>query len=391
MNLHEYQAKLIFENFGIPVPQYYVVSTLQEVEYLISSHQLETAVLKVQIHAGGRGKAGGVKIAKNGDEILQYASELLGKKIINNQTGPAGIVARQIMITPPVDIKKEYYLGVVIDRQNARGVLIASQEGGLDIEEVAKNAPGKVLYIPIPLDGQLKKYHLLRLANFMGWFGTLAEKGKLIANALVKVFVEKDATLVEINPLVLTNQEELIAIDAKISIDDNALFRQTEIKSFYDPTQFSPSEARAHENELAYVALEGNIGCMVNGAGLAMATMDIIQYYGGRPANFLDIGGGASQEKITEGFKILLSDQHVKAILINIFGGIMNCGTLAKGLIAAANELNVNVPLIVRMEGTNVEQGRELLKQSKLNFVVTNSLEEAAQKVVDAAKSKGGV
>jgi succinyl-CoA synthetase beta subunit len=386
MNLHEYQAKLILQKYGIPVPPFFIASTLQDVEKLIHEHQLKTIVLKAQIHAGGRGKAGGIQIAHTSQKILEHAKEMLGKKIVNNQTGPAGIIIQQIMLTAPVEIAKEYYLGIVMDRQKGQSVLIASPSGGMDIEIVAEKNPEQVLHLPIPFDGILRSYHLLQLTKFMGWSGSLAEQGAAIASALVKVFAQTDASLLEINPLVQTPQNNLVALDAKLAIDDNALFRQVEIKEFFDPTQISAPEARAHEYDLAYVPLDGEIGCMVNGAGLAMATMDIIQHYGGRPANFLDVGGGASQEKVAEGFKIILSDPHVRAIFINIFGGIMNCETLALGIIAAANQLQVNVPLIVRMEGTNVEQGKKLLKDAQLNITVANSLQEAAQTVVAAAK-----
>lgn len=390
MNIHEFQAKLILGKYGIPIPKFYVVSSLKEVEELLQKHAINSAVVKVQIHAGGRGKAGGVKLAKSPKEILEYSKELLGKKIINNQTGPTGLVAHQLLISDTINIGKEYYLGIVIDRKEGRRVLIASPEGGMDIEQVAENNPEKVLHLHIPEDGAFKSYHLLRIAKFMGWEGAVAEQGMNLIKNLVKAFIETDASMLEINPLVLTQDQKLLAVDAKFVVDDNALYRQPQIKEYFDPSQMSSQEARAHQSELAYIALEGDIGCMVNGAGLAMATMDIIQHYGGKPANFLDVGGGASSEKIAEGFKIILSDSNVKAILINIFGGIMNCETLAEGIIAAAKETKINVPLIVRMEGTNVERGKQLLSDSLLkNIVIANSLAEAAQKVVQAATSVG--
>jgi succinyl-CoA synthetase beta subunit len=386
MHTHEFQAKSLLQKYGIPIPPYFVVSSLDQVQSLIEQQGLNAAVLKIQVHAGGRGKAGGVKLAGSPEEILQYAKQLLGKKIVNQQTGPEGMIAHQILITPPVTIQKEYYLGAVIDRQKAQGVLIASPEGGMDIEEVAHKYPEKILTFPLPLSGKLRSYHLLRIAKFMGWQGEMAAQGMQILSSLSKAFVETDASLLEINPLVETKEGKLVALDAKLTVDDNALFRQPEIKAFFDPTQLLPNEADAHKHELAYVALEGSIGCMVNGAGLAMATMDIIHHFGGEPANFLDVGGGASKEKVAEGFKIILSDSKVKAILVNIFGGIMNCETLASGIIAAANELHIHVPLIIRMEGTNVNQGKQLLKDSGLNLMIANNLTEAAQKAVEVAK-----
>lgn len=387
MHLHEFQAKLILQKYGIPVPPFFVVSNITEVEELVQTYHLDTAVLKVQVHAGGRGKAGGVRFAHTRQEIIQAAKELLGKKIINQQTGSEGMVAHRLLITFPIPIAKEYYLGAIIDRQRAQGVLIASSAGGMEIELVAQQTPEKVLTLPIPLDGKFKPYHLLHLTKWLGWKGGTALEGNLIISSLVKAFIETDASLIEINPLVETAEGQLLALDAKLSVDDNALFRQADLKSFFDPTQMPPNEARAHQHELAYVALDGDIGCMVNGAGLAMATMDIIRYYGGAPANFLDVGGGASKEKVSEGFKIILADSKVKAILINIFGGIMNCETLAAGILAAAQELQVSIPLVVRMEGTNVIQGKELLQQSGLNISIADDLTEAAKQAVVLAKN----
>lgn len=386
MNIHEFQAKNILKEYGIPVTDFCVVSSVDEVPSIIERLNLEQAVLKIQVHAGGRGKAGGVKIAKNRREILDHSKQLLGMKIVNNQTGPQGVIAQKILISPLIDVVHEYYLGATIDRKRAEAVLIASPEGGMDIEEVAAKHPHKILTIPMNSEGIVRSYNLLRLTKFMGWEGKLAEQGKRLALGLAKAFVEKDASLIEINPLVLTAQGELIALDAKFSLDDNAIFRQPSIAALYDPTQMTSEEVKSREFDLAYVALDGHIGCMVNGAGLAMATMDIIQLHGGKPANFLDVGGGASQEKVAAGFKIILQDPKVRAILVNIFGGIMNCETLAGGIIAAANQLKVSVPLVVRMEGTHVEQGRAMLAGSGLNITLADGLAEAAEKVVAAAK-----
>lgn len=387
MNTHEYQAKMILEKYGIPVPEFRVISSVGEIEKVIDEMGLEEAVVKVQVHAGGRGKAGGVKLARSREEIIDYSKQLLGMRIVNNQTGKDGIVSHKIIITPITDIAKEYYMGAVVDRDNARAVLMVSPDGGVNIEEVAEKTPEKILKMPIDLNGTLPKHHLEEMVKFMGWEGETAKQGMKLAADLAKAFVETDASLLEVNPLVETSEGGLIAVDAKLTVDDNAIFRQKEIAEFYDPTQIPPNEAQAHENDLAYVALDGEIGCMVNGAGLAMSTMDIIHHHGGNPANFLDVGGGASKEKVAEGFKILLSDPKVKAILVNIFGGIMNCATIAEGIIYAARELGVKVPLVVRMEGTNVEQGRQMLEDSRLNIIIAKSLSEAAEKVVAASKS----
>lgn len=389
MNIHEFQAKRILEKYGIPIPEFAVISSLQELEKLLEAKGWQSVVLKVQIHAGGRGKAGGVKFVQGRREILNAAQELLGKKFINEQTGPEGLIAHQLLVSLPINITQEYYLGMVIDRERAQSVLLISPIGGMDIEKVAQQEPGKVLTLPLPFEGFFRSYHFIRIAKFMEWQGKIAEQGVNMINALVKAFIETDASLLEINPLVKTLEGQLFALDVKLVVDDNALFRQPALKVLFDPTQVNPSEARAQNIDLAYVALDGNIGCMVNGAGLAMSTMDLIQHFGGHPANFLDVGGGASKEKVAEGFKIILSDPKVKAILVNIFGGIMNCETLASGIIEAAKDLQIRLPLVVRLEGTNVEQGKKLLKESKLNIISANDLTEAAKKVVQMAQQAG--
>ena len=388
MDIHEYQAKIILRKYGIPVPDFAVISNMAEAREAVNLMGLDQAVVKVQVHAGGRGKAGGVKLAKSRQEIYDNVEKLLGMKIVNNQTGKEGVVAHQVIISPLINFRKEFYLGAIVDRQKALGVLIASPEGGMDIEEVAEKHPDKLKKIPIGNDGRIRTHALVDLAKFMGWKGQAAEQGKKIAAALAKAFVETDASLLEINPLVETNEGDIVALDAKLSVDDNALYRQEKIQEFYDPRQIPLNEAQAKEFDLAYVALDGEIGCMVNGAGLAMATMDIIHHYGGTPANFLDVGGGATQEKVAEGFKIILADSNVKAILVNIFGGIMNCVTLAAGIVAAASELSLHVPLIVRMEGTNVEAGKKMLADSGLDIVISDNLADAAQKVVASIRGK---
>lgn len=388
MNTHEFQAKMILRDYGIPVSDFAVVSNLEEAREAIEAMKLTEAVVKIQVHAGGRGKAGGVKLAKSRDEILSHVKKLLKMKMVNEQTGPEGVIAHQVLITPLANYVKEYYIGAVIDRHAGRAILLASPEGGVEIEEVAAKTPEKILKIPIGLDGSIRSYHLVQLNKFMGWSDR--EGGTKIAKGLAKAFLDTDATLVEINPLVETDKGELLALDAKLSIDENALYRQPRIAEFFDPTQISSTECEAQKHDLAYVALDGYIGCMVNGAGLAMATMDLIYLHGGKPANFLDVGGGATQEKVAEGFKILLSDPKVKGILVNIFGGIMNCVTLAAGIVSAASELEVSVPLVVRMEGTNVDKGRKILQDSGLNIISTNELTDAAETVVKLAK-KGSV
>jgi len=386
MNTHEYQAKEVLKKYGMPIPAFGVAASVGEAEQVVQLLGLKQAVVKIQVHAGGRGKAGGVKFAKSKEEIAKACKDLIGMKMVNNQTGPQGVVAHKVLITDPVDIAKEYYLGAIIDRENAVPILIASPEGGMEIEEVAEKTPEKILKLPIQLDGSVRSYHLVRLANFMGWKGETAKQGMKTAKALAKAFIETDADLLEINPLVETPDGDIWAVDAKLSIDDNALFRQKEIASFFDPSQISPNEVTAKEYDLAYISLEGNIGCMVNGAGLAMSTMDIIHHYGGKPANFLDVGGGADKEKVAEGCKIILADPNVKAILVNIFGGIMNCATIAEGVIAAAKELGIKVPLIVRLEGTNVEQGRKILEESSLKIISAKGMADAAEKAVESIK-----
>jgi succinyl-CoA synthetase beta subunit len=385
MNIHEFQAKRILEKYGVPVPEFAVISSLEELEELLKRTGWQSAVVKVQIHAGGRGKGGGVKIAHSPQAILQSAQDLLGKKIATHQTGPEGLIVHQLMVSPLMNFVHEFYVGMTIDREQAQSVLIASPVGGMDIEQVAIQQPEKVLILPLPSDGTFRPYHLLRIANFMEWKGELARQGMDLIRALVTAFIETDASLLEINPLIETEDGHLYALDAKLVVDDNALYRQPTLNELFDPSQVNANEALARQYDLAYVALDGDIGCMVNGAGLAMATMDLIDHFGGRPANFLDVGGGATKEKVAEGFKIILSDPHVKAILINIFGGIMNCETLAAGIIAAANDFHIHIPLVVRLEGTNVDQGKELLKKSGLNILSVGDLTEAAKEVVRMA------
>jgi succinyl-CoA synthetase beta subunit len=386
MNIHEYQAKEILREYQIPVPNFAVIRSVQDVDIALKQLNIEKAVVKIQVHAGGRGKAGGVKVGKNKEEIEDLVNKMLGLKLVNEQTGSKGITAHEVMISDLVDIEKEYYLGAVINRERAEATLIASAEGGMEIEEIAKHSPHKILTIPIDFVQGIRGYHLVELARFMGWTKEQSVSGMKIAKALAKAFLETDASLLEINPFVLTKAGEFTALDAKLSIDDNALFRQKKIEKFFDSTQISEAERAAKEHDLAYIGLDGNIGCMVNGAGLAMATMDIIHHFGGKPANFLDVGGSATKEKVAQGFKIILSDPNVKAILVNIFGGIMNCATIAEGIIHAVKEVGIKVPLIVRLEGTNVNEGKRILQESNLKIISAEDLKDAAMKATSSLK-----
>lgn len=385
MDLHEFQAKEVLSHYGIPIPAYKIIGSEEDIEFAINELELTSAVIKIQVHAGGRGKGGGIAFAKNPDEIRSKAKSLLGMKLVNNQTGPQGIIAHKLLITAPIDIKQEYYLGATIDREHSRAILIASPAGGMEIEEIAKKSAEKIIYLPIQLNGTIKSYHLNRLLHFMGWEGELAKQGAAIAKGFCRAFIEKDASLLEINPLALDSHNKLWAVDAKLSVDDNALFRHKDLTAYFDPTQVSPQEVEAGKYDLAYIALDGTIGCMVNGAGLAMATMDIIQYYGGTPANFLDVGGGATKEKVAAGCKIILEDPKVKVILVNIFGGIMSCETIAEGIISAVSGLQIEVPIVVRLEGTKVKEGKKLLKDSKLKLITASDLADAAKKSVQLA------
>lgn len=392
MDLHEFQAKEILAKYGIATPPLAIVTTLSQAKTYIEREQLKQAVVKVQVHAGGRGKAGGVRIAHDPEQILHNVEQMLGMRICNNQTTKEGVIAEKLLITPLVDYKKEYYVAAVINREKKCGTIILSAEGGMEIEQIAETMPEKILTIPIGLNGHMRSYHLLAACKFMGWSGKLAEKGKKLIIALAQAFVDSDASLIEINPLVETAHStngatgDLIALDAKLSIDDNALFRHSDLACYFDPSQLPHNEVLAKKADLAYISLDGDIGCMVNGAGLAMATMDLIHHWGGKAANFLDVGGSASKEKVSEGFGIILADSKVKAILINIFGGIMNCVTLAAGIIAAVGELKIKVPLIIRMEGTNVAEGKKMLEDSQMAFIIADNLSDAARKVVTAAK-----
>lgn len=389
MDIHEYQAKALLANYGVRIAPYRVIERLEQLQEAYEELKAEKVVLKVQVHAGGRGKAGGIQLVSSLEEAQSTAHHLLGMRILNRQTGREGMRANQLLMTPAVDILQEYYLAIVVDRSSAALCLIGSPKGGMDIEEVADASPEQLLKLTLPPGGKVRSYQLLHLCKFMGWDSSLHSQAKVLVEGLAKAFWESDSSLIEINPLVVTPGGELLALDAKVTLDDNGLWRHLDLQGFFDPTQLPKTEARAREIDLAYIALEGDIGCMVNGAGLAMATMDIIKYSGGAPANFLDVGGSASREKIAEGFRLLLSDPHVKVILVNIFGGIMNCATLAQGILDAAIEKPLAIPMVVRMEGTEVEQARQLLSDSSLPLIIADTLADAAQKAVQAAKRQG--
>jgi len=386
MNIHEYQGKEVLRQYGVTVPRGKVAFTVEEAVAAAQELGSAVTVVKAQIHAGGRGKAGGVKIAKNLDDVRKYAEELLGKVLVTHQTGPEGKEVKRLLIEEGCDIKKEYYVGVVVDRATGRVVMMASEEGGTEIEEVAARSPEKIIKETIdPVTGLLP-FQARRLAYAINIPNELVNKAANFMLKLYQAFVDKDCSVAEINPLVVTGDGDVMALDAKLNFDSNALFRHKDIVELRDLDEEDEKEIQASKFDLSYIALDGNIGCMVNGAGLAMATMDIIKYYGGEPANFLDVGGGATKEKVTEAFKIILSDPNVKGIFVNIFGGIMKCDVIAEGVIAAAREVGLDKPLVVRLEGTNVEIGKKLLNESGLNIVAADSMADGAQKIVSLVK-----
>lgn len=386
MNIHEYQGKEVLRQYGVNVPNGKVAFTVDEAVQAAKELGTSVVVVKAQIHAGGRGKAGGVKVAKSLDEVRTYASEILGKVLVTHQTGPEGKEVKRLLIEEGCDIKKEYYVGVVVDRATGSVVLMASEEGGTEIEEVAEHSPEKIFKEVVDPAIGLQAFQARRLAYSINIPNELVNKAVKFMLALYKAFVEKDASIAEINPLVVTGSGDVMALDAKLNFDSNALFRHKDIVELRDLEEEDAKEIQASKFDLSYIALDGNIGCMVNGAGLAMATMDIIKHYGGDPANFLDVGGGATKEKVTEAFKIILSDEQVKGIFVNIFGGIMRCDVIADGVVAAARELGLSRPLVVRLEGTNVELGKKILNESGLNIVAADSMADGAQKIVALVK-----
>jgi succinyl-CoA synthetase beta subunit len=387
MNIHEFQAKQILGRFGAPVPKGQPASTPDEAADAFRALGQPRAVVKAQIHAGGRGKAGGVKLLSSAQEVKDFAAKLLGKTLVTHQTGPQGRVVRRVYVEEASDVERELYLGMLVDRKAGMVSVIASTEGGMDIEEVAAKTPEKIITEPLdPLLG-VSPFLGRKIAFALGLQDKQVNQFAALLGSIYKAFLETDASLVEINPLVVTKDGRVLCLDAKMSFDDNGLFRHPDIRELRDPNEEDRDETEAAKYDLSYVHLDGNIGCMVNGAGLAMATMDIVKVFGAEPANFLDVGGGANTEKVAAAFRILLSDQRVKGVLINIFGGIMRCDVLAQGVVEAARQVNLKVPLVVRMEGTNVEQGKKILAESGIKVIPASDMADAARRITQAIKA----
>ena len=386
MNIHEYQAKEILKKYGVQIPNGIVVFNIKELENKIKKLNNSNFVVKAQIHAGGRGKAGGIKVVNNVDELIKEAQEMFGKVLVTHQTGPAGKKVNTLYIEEACDIAKEFYLSCLVDRSSSKITFISSTEGGMDIEEVAKNNPEKIITVKLNLSKSVSENDIKKIVKPFSLSKKLQNQAFYLIQSIYKVLIEKDASLIEINPLILTKENDLLCLDAKINFDDNALYRHPEVASLRDPNEEDPTEIEAKKHELSYIKLDGTIGCMVNGAGLAMATLDIIKLYGAEPANFLDVGGGASKEQVSAAFKLILSDKNIKGILINIFGGIMRCDVLAQGVIDAAKEINLNIPLVVRLAGTNFKEGKAILDQSGLKILSATDLNDAAKKIVKAIK-----
>ena len=382
MNIHEHQAKQLLKKFGAIVPNGEACFTVQEVLEKAKKLNLKKYVLKAQIHAGGRGKAGGVKILDNLADLEKAANDLLGKKLVTHQTGPSGKEVKRLYLEEPSNIEKEFYLSCLIDRASSKIAFISSDQGGMDIEEVAKNDPSKISTVKINFSGNIKDEDCKKIVQNFSLDNDAKLKCIKIIKSIFKTFISTDASLIEINPLILTKENNIVCLDAKISFDDNAIFKHPELLELRDLNEEDPTEIEASKHDLAYIKLDGTIGCMVNGAGLAMATMDIIKLHGQEPANFLDVGGGASKEKVSAAFKIILSDKNVKGILINIFGGIMRCDVLAQGIVEAAKETKIDIPLVVRLAGTNSEEGKKILDESGLKIISASDLGDAAKKLV---------
>ncbi|ASI35756.1 MULTISPECIES: ADP-forming succinate--CoA ligase subunit beta [Exiguobacterium] len=386
MNVHEYQAKELLRSYGVPVPNGIAAFTVEEAVDAAEQLSGPIKVVKAQIHAGGRGKAGGVKLAKSQEEVKEFATELLGKTLVTHQTGPEGKVVQRLLVEEGCAIDKEYYLGIVLDRVTGRVVIMGSSEGGMDIEEVAEATPEKIIKEIVDPAVGLQAFQARKLAFAMGVPVKLVNKFVGMVTKLYTFFVEKDCSIAEINPLVTTKDGDVVALDAKLNFDSNALYRHADIVALRDETEEDPREVEASKSDLNYIALDGNIGCLVNGAGLAMATMDIIKHFSGDPANFLDVGGGATKEKVTEAFKLILSDDNVKGIFVNIFGGIMKCDVIAEGIVAATKEVGLELPLVVRLEGTNVDAGKQILKDSGLAITAATSMADGAEKIAALVK-----
>ncbi len=386
MNIHEHQAKEILKEYGAPISKGIVIHSIKEIENKIVDLNSKKFVLKAQIHAGGRGKAGGVKLVNNLIELVSEAEKMMGKKLYTHQTGPEGKEVKRLYIEEASDIFKEFYLSCLVDRQTSKIVFISSVSGGMDIEKVASETPDKIIKTKIEFKEKLTNEEIEKIISPFNFDEEQKKTAFKLIEILLKIILQKDASLIEINPLIITKQKKIICLDAKMNFDDNAMFRQSKILSMRDLNEEDPTETEASKHDLAYIKLNGSIGCMVNGAGLAMATMDIIKLYGKEPANFLDVGGGASKEKVAAAFKLILSDKNVKGILINIFGGIMRCDVLAQGVVDAAKEVNLSVPLVVRLAGTNYKEGKKILDKSGLKILSADDLNDAAKKVVEAIK-----
>ena len=386
MNIHEHQAKGILKKFGAVVPEGIFAFTVEELLEKSKSLKTDKYVLKAQIHAGGRGKAGGVKILNNLKELEKSAKELLGKKLVTHQTGPEGREVKRLYVEVSSNIDKEFYLSCLVDRTTSRIAFISSDQGGMDIEEVAAKSPDKILTTQVGLSEEISNEDCEKIIKIFNLDGSSKNEAISLIKSIYKMFIKTDANMVEVNPLILTKEKKIVCLDAKVNFDSNALFRHPEIMKLRDLNEEDPAEIEASKYNLTYIKLDGSIGCMVNGAGLAMATMDIIKLYGKEPANFLDVGGGASKEKVSAAFKIILSDKNVKGILINIFGGIMRCDVLAQGVVDAAKEINISVPLVVRLAGTNFKEGKEILDNSGVKLISAENLDDAAKKIVEAIK-----
>ena len=386
MNIHEHQAKKILKEFGAPVSNGVVILSIDEIKKKISLLKSKEFVLKAQIHAGGRGKAGGVKLIKNLDQLEKEARNMMGKILITHQTGPEGKEVKRLYIEEASDINKEFYLSCLVDRDSSKIAFISSTEGGMDIEKVASETPDKIITTKIDYKEEITKEEVEKIVSPFKFNDEQKNEALKLVRALYKILIQKDATLIEINPLIITKSGKVICLDAKMNFDDNAIFRRPEILKLRDLNEEDSTEIEASKHDLAYIKLNGSIGCMVNGAGLAMATMDIIKLHGKEPANFLDVGGGASKEKVAAAFKLILTDKNVKGILINIFGGIMRCDVLAQGVVDAAKEINLSVPLVVRLAGTNFKEGKEILDKSNLKILSASDLNDAAKKIVEAIK-----
>ena len=386
MNIHEYQAKKLLKKFGAPVPNGVYGSTTEEILNKTKLLNTEKYVLKAQIHSGGRGKAGGIKITNTLEELKQAADQILGKTLVTNQTGPKGKKVKKLYVEESSNIDKEFYLSCLVDRAKSKIAFISCLEGGMDIEEIAIKKPEKIITTRVDVEKEISDTDCERIIEVFKLEYDAKDQAIDLIKSIYKIFIEKDASLIEINPLVLTKENNILCLDAKINFDDNAIFRHPDISELRDLNEEDPIEIEAKKKELSYIKLDGNIGCMVNGAGLAMATMDIIKLFGGSPANFLDVGGGASKDKVSAAFKMILSDKNVKGILINIFGGIMRCDVLALGVVEAAKEMEIDIPIVVRLAGTNYEKGKKILDESKLKIISASDLSEAAKKIVKVTK-----